>query len=73
MSTSFQFFGYIPRNRASLIAQLVKHLSAVQESPVQFLGEEDPLEKGLSTHPVFLGFPCGSAGKESSCNAGDLG
>ena len=22
---------------------------------------------------VFLGFPCGSAGKESSCNAGDLG
>ena len=23
--------------------------------------------------PVFLGFPCGSAGKESSCNAGDLG
>ena len=23
--------------------------------------------------PVFLGFPCGSAGKESSCNVGDLG
>ena len=23
--------------------------------------------------PVFLGFPCGSAGKESPCNAGDLG
>ena len=23
--------------------------------------------------PVFLGFPCGSAGKESMCNAGDLG
>ena len=22
--------------------------------------------------PVFLGFPCGSAGKESSCNVGDL-
>ena len=22
--------------------------------------------------PVFLGFPCGSAGKESTCNAGDL-
>ena len=21
--------------------------------------------------PVFLGFPCGSAGKESTCNAGD--
>ena len=23
--------------------------------------------------PVFLGFPCGSAGKESACNGGDLG
>ena len=23
--------------------------------------------------PVFLGFPCGSAGKESTCNAGDHG
>ena len=23
--------------------------------------------------PVFFGFPCGSAGKESTCNAGDLG
>ena len=23
--------------------------------------------------PVFLGFPCGSAGKESACNAGDPG
>ena len=22
--------------------------------------------------PIFLGFPCGSAGKESACNAGDL-
>ena len=26
----------------------------------------------LST-PIFLSFPCGSAGKESTCNAGDLG
>ena len=24
------------------------------------------------TIPVFLGFPCGSAGKESACNEGDL-
>ena len=23
--------------------------------------------------PVFPGFPCGSAGKESACNVGDLG
>ena len=31
---------------ASLIAQLLKKLPAVQETRVQFLGPEDPLEKG---------------------------
>ena len=31
---------------ASLMAQLVKNLPAMQETPVQFLGQEDPLEKG---------------------------
>ena len=31
---------------ASLIAQLVKNLSAMQETLVRFLGQEDPLEKG---------------------------
>ena len=31
---------------ASLIAQLVKNLPAMQETPVQFLGQEDPPEKG---------------------------
>ena len=31
---------------ASLIAQLVKNLPGMQETPVQFLGREDPLEKG---------------------------
>jgi len=33
-------------SRASLIAQLGKNLPAMQETPVQFLGREDPLEKG---------------------------
>ena len=32
--------------RASLILQLVKNLTAMQETPVRFLGLEDPLEKG---------------------------
>ena len=32
--------------RASLIAQLVKNPPAMQEAPVQFLGQEDPLKKG---------------------------
>ena len=31
---------------ASLIAQLLKNLLAMQETPVLFLGQEDPLEKG---------------------------
>ena len=57
---------------SSLIAQLVKNPPAMQETPVQFLGQKDSLEKRQAT-PVFLGFPCGSAGKESACNVGDLG
>ena len=43
------------------------------ETEVRFLGWEDPLEKGRLPTPVFLGFPCDSAGKESVCSAGDLG
>ena len=58
---------------ASLIAQLVKSLPAIQETPVQFLGQEDLLEKGQATHSSILGFPWCSAGEESTCNAGDLG
>ena len=58
---------------ASLISQLVKNPPAMQETPVRFLGWEDPLERDRPPTPVFLGFPCGSAGKESACNAGDLG
>ena len=32
--------------RPSLVAQLVNNTLASQETPVQFLGQEDPLEKG---------------------------
>ena len=58
---------------ASLIAQLVKKPPAMQETPVRFVGGEDPLEKDRLPTPVFLGFLCGSAGEESACNARDLG
>ena len=57
----------------SLIAQLVKNLPAMQETPVRFLGQEDLLEKGKATHSSILGLPSGSAVKESACNVGDLG
>ena len=59
--------------QASLITQLVQIPSAMQETPVQFLGLEDQLEKGQAMTLVFLGFSGGSAGKESACNEGDLG
>ena len=39
---------YLPSEhliRASLVAQMVKNLPAMQETQVQFLGWEDPLEK----------------------------
>ena len=37
-------------NWASLVAQLVKNLSAMWETWVHYLGWEDPLEKGKTTH-----------------------
>ena len=58
---------------ASLIAQLVKNLPAMQETLVRFLGWEYPLEKDRLPTPVFLGFPGGSDDKASVCNPGDLG
>ena len=39
---------------ASLRAQLVNHLSAMQETKVQFLGREDPLEKEMAIHSSIL-------------------
>ena len=37
------------------VAQSVKSLPAMQETQVQFLGWEDPLEKEMATHsPIFL-------------------
>ena len=38
----------------SLVAQLVKHLPAMQETWVQFLGQEVPLEKEMATHSFYF-------------------
>ena len=38
----------------SLVAQLVKNLPAMQETWIWFLGQEDPLEKKMATHPSIL-------------------
>ena len=42
---------------ASLVAQLVKNLPAMQETLVQFLGQEDPLEREQVTHFSILRLP----------------
>ena len=42
---------------ASLIVQLVKNPPAMQETPVQFLGRDDPLDKEEATHSSILGPP----------------
>ena len=39
---------------ASIVAQMVKNLPAVLETPVQSLGWEDSLEKGKATHSSIL-------------------
>ena len=40
--------------RASLVAQMVTNLSAMQETWVQSLGWEEPLEEGIATHSSVL-------------------
>ena len=48
-------FGFIVEPyEASLVAQAVKNLSAMQETWVKSWVWEDPLEKGMATHSNFL-------------------
>ena len=44
----------LAQTRASLVAQTVKHLPAMRETQVRFLGWEDPLEKEMATHSSIL-------------------
>ena len=37
-----------------MVAQMVKNLPAMQKTWVQSLGQEDPLEKEMATHPSIL-------------------
>ena len=59
--------------QASLIAQLVKNLLAMQDTWFNSWVGKIPWRRDRLPTPVFLGFPCGSADKESACNVGDLG
>ena len=50
---------------ASLVAQLVKNLPAIQEIPVHFLVRKIPWRKDRLPIPVFMSFPDGSDGKKN--------
>ena len=74
---SFPFcynFFILPSWWASLIAQLVKkiHLQCRSHWFYSYVRKIHRRRDRLPT-PVFLGFPCGSAGKESDSNVVDLG
>ena len=45
---------YFRLNWASLLAQAVENLPAMQETQVRSLGVEDPLEKEVATHSIIL-------------------
>ena len=58
---------------ASLIAQLVRiHLQCRKPQFESWVGKI-PWRRDRLPTPAFLGFPCGSAGKESACSVGGLG
>ena len=48
------FFPFSRVYGASLVTQMVKRLSAMQDTRVQSLGSEDPLEKEMAAHASIL-------------------
>ena len=57
----------------SLITQLVKIHLQCRRPWLDFWVGKILWRRDRPPTPVFLSFPCGSAGKESACNVGDLG
>ena len=56
----------------SLVTQLIKNLPAMQEVPLDSWGGKIRWRRDRLPTPIFLGFPNGSAGKESAYNVGEL-
>ena len=50
----FHACDYVTKGWASLAVQMVKSMPALQETQVQSLGWEDPLEEGMSNHSSIL-------------------
>ena len=61
----------LPLTMASLVAQMVKSLPAVQETQVRSLGQEDPLEKGMATHSSSLAWK--NSWTEEPCRLESMG
>ena len=60
-------------SKASLTAQVVKNLPAMQKAQFDSWVGKIPWRRDKLLTPLFLDFPCSSAGKETTCNAGDPG
>ena len=54
MTQTLSVYQYISALLASLVAQMVKRLPAMWETWVRSLGQEDPLEKKMTTHSSVL-------------------
>ena len=59
--------------RTSLVAQTIKNLPSMRGPQFDAWVGKIPWRRNRLFTPVFLGFPGGTEGKESACNAGDLG
>ena len=51
---TFLLITSLSASQASLVAKMVKNLRAMQKTWVQFLGQGDPLDKGIATHSSIL-------------------
>ena len=65
-SSNFSYHGVLTVSNYIRAAnpQTVKKLPAMQETQVQTLGQEDPLEKGMATHFCMMEFLGSASGKE---------
>ena len=66
--SEIRWFARLTVSGASLVAQMVKNLPAMQETWVQSLGQEDPLEKGIGTHSSFLAWRIQWTGSLVGCS-----
>ena len=73
VACKFYFQSVVPCRWASLVAQLVKICLQCRRSQFNFWVRKILWRRDRLPTVVFLGFPSSLDGKESACNAGDLG